>query len=317
MHATRQGYSKEVAETAVLDELLSRREDGQSARDRLLAAILVIATLHGVAILGISFRRAYAAAGSAPAMLQVLLVSDKAETADAATAADYLSNASQRGTGTDPKLQVTRSPQSKEPRTEPGTPDKFADPASTTNSSAKPELLTGASPDRTWWDKATAPARTLAPLPVYTQEVRAEVRGVESSDALALRGQPRLDEPPNPNTQRSEVAVYLDGWRHKIEKTGTENYPVAALNRAGLSGNPILEVQILADGRLGEVILKRSSGHPELDQAALGILHLAAPFDAFSATLAAQHPSLRLSYEWQFRGGQLQAPSSNSTRRTY
>jgi len=134
---------------------------------------------------------------------------------------------------------------------------------------------------------------------------------------LALRGQPRLDEPPNPNTQRSEVAVYLDGWRHKIEKTGTENYPVAALNRAGLSGNPILEVQILADGRLGEVILKRSSGHPELDQAALGILHLAAPFDAFSATLAAQHPSLRLSYEWQFRGGQLQAPSSNSTRRTY
>jgi protein TonB len=136
-----------------------------------------------------------------------------------------------------------------------------------------------------------------------------EVSGVEDADTLMLRGHPKPGDSLKPNTRASDVAVYLDAWRRKIEKTGTENYPMAALNREGLSGNPVLEVQILPDGKLGEVILKRSSGHPELDKAALGILHLAAPFDPFPSSLLAEHPALRLSYEWQFRGGQLR-PSS-------
>ena len=67
----------------------------------------------------------------------------------------------------------------------------------------------------------------------------------------------------------------------------------------------MLEVQILADGRLGGAFIKRSSGHAELDRAALAILKLAAPFEPFPNALASQHDALRLTYEWQFLGGEL------------
>jgi protein TonB len=129
--------------------------------------------------------------------------------------------------------------------------------------------------------------------------------GADSGEALRLRGAAKRELLISANTRESTVAVYLDGWRHKIERVGTANYPLEAARRAGLSGSPVLEVQILADGRLGSATVKRSSGHPELDQAALAILKLAAPFDRFPKALAAQHDALRLAYEWQFLGGEL------------
>jgi protein TonB len=51
--------------------------------------------------------------------------------------------------------------------------------------------------------------------------------------------------------------------------------------------------------------VQRSSGHAELDRAALEILKLAAPFEAFPAILAERHDVLRFAYEWQFVGGRL------------
>ena len=55
--------------------------------------------------------------------------------------------------------------------------------------------------------------------------------------------------------------------------------------------------------------MRRTSGFPELDQAALEILRLAAPFEPFSRELADRHDSLRFAYEWQFEGGQLTGSS--------
>ena len=44
-------------------------------------------------------------------------------------------------------------------------------------------------------------------------------------------------------------------------------YPAAA-RRAGLQGTARLRVQILADGRVGEIVVDTSTGHQALDQAA-------------------------------------------------
>ena len=49
----------------------------------------------------------------------------------------------------------------------------------------------------------------------------------------------------------------------------------------------------------------RSSGHAELDQAAVGIVRLAAPFDPFAPALRERYPVLRFAYEWQFLDGRL------------
>ena len=58
------------------------------------------------------------------------------------------------------------------------------------------------------------------------------------------------------------------------------NYPSAA-QRANLDGNPVVEVALLRDGKLQSAKIQRSSGHPEIDAAALEILRLASPFDPF------------------------------------
>jgi protein TonB len=64
-----------------------------------------------------------------------------------------------------------------------------------------------------------------------------------------------------------------------------------------------VEVGIASDGSLDRAVIRRTSGNPELDQAALAILKLASPFDPFPPELAAQYHVLRFAYEWQFVGG--------------
>ena len=110
------------------------------------------------------------------------------------------------------------------------------------------------------------------------------------------------------DTRESDVAVYLDSWRRKIERVGTMNFPDVA-RREKLSGTPVIEVTIGADGRLVQSMLRRSSGHAELDEAAMRILKLAAPYDRFPTALGAAHDQIRIAYEWQFLGGAAQGSS--------
>ena len=67
----------------------------------------------------------------------------------------------------------------------------------------------------------------------------------------------------------------------------------------------MLEVAINANGEMEDIVVRRSSGHPELDQAALAILKLATPFDPFPSDLRKRHGSIRFAYEWQFLRGDL------------
>jgi protein TonB len=118
-----------------------------------------------------------------------------------------------------------------------------------------------------------------------------------------MRGDSRTRQWVTADTRESDVAAYLDGWRRKIERVGTMNFPDVARRRK-MSGTPVIEVTIGADGRLLKTLLRRSSGHAEIDEAALRILKLAAPYDAFAKDLSAKHDEIRIAYEWQFLGGE-------------
>jgi protein TonB len=125
---------------------------------------------------------------------------------------------------------------------------------------------------------------------------------------LRMRGESKNRLWVAADTRESDVAVYLDSWRRKIERVGTMNFPDVA-RRKNLSGTPVIEVTIGADGKLLHTVVRRSSGHPEIDEAAMRILTLAAPYDAFSRALAAKHDEIRIAYEWQFLGGAAQGSS--------
>ncbi|MDP9065939.1 MAG: TonB family protein, partial [Pseudomonadota bacterium] len=129
--------------------------------------------------------------------------------------------------------------------------------------------------------------------------------GIAANDdgiELRLRGEPTREHWVSADTREADVAVYLDGWRRKIERVGTMNFPDAARRRK-LSGTPVIEVTIGADGTLLQTVVRHSSGHAQIDEAAMRILALAAPYDAFPAALSAKHDRIRIAYEWQFLGG--------------
>jgi protein TonB len=111
-------------------------------------------------------------------------------------------------------------------------------------------------------------------------------------------GDPKSGQWLSPDTRASELAPYLDRWRRRVERLGTLNYPAAA--RASNVRAPIIEVALSDLGVLLDAQVKRSSGDPGLDAAALQILHLASPFGALPAEVARKYHSLRFAYQWEF-----------------
>lgn len=75
-------------------------------------------------------------------------------------------------------------------------------------------------------------------------------------------------------------AQYLEEWRIKVQKVGNLNYPAAA--RGKLYGAVVVWVELKPDGSLHNVEVARSSGKKILDEAALRIIRLAAPYGPFS-----------------------------------
>lgn len=100
-------------------------------------------------------------------------------------------------------------------------------------------------------------------------------------------------------TREFRDAAYLDAWRAKIERIGNLNYPEEA-KRRNLSGDLLLDVAINADGSLHSVTLLRSSGIKTLDDAAMRIVHLSAPFAPFSEEMQKDTDVLHITRNWEF-----------------
>ncbi len=105
------------------------------------------------------------------------------------------------------------------------------------------------------------------------------------------------------STQEYKYASYLQAWRKKVEKVGTLNFPDEA-KRKKLYGNLVLQVALNRDGSIEDIQLRKSSGHKVLDDAAIRIVRLAAPFAPFPANIAAETDILEITRTWQFVSGQ-------------
>jgi len=96
-------------------------------------------------------------------------------------------------------------------------------------------------------------------------------------------------------------ALYEEGWRSKVERVGTLNYPAEA--RGKIYGNLRLTVTLRPDGTIERVELDRSSGLKVLDEAAFRILHMAAPFAAFPPEIVKDTDLLIITRTWFFAQG--------------
>jgi protein TonB len=106
-------------------------------------------------------------------------------------------------------------------------------------------------------------------------------------------------------TSEFRYASYLNAWASKVQRIGNLNYPQAAKEQR-LYGSLVLHVAVRADGTVEQIRILRSSGYPLLDEAAIRIVELAAPFAPFPPDIAAETDVLDIVRHWQFlRGGRL------------
>ncbi len=103
---------------------------------------------------------------------------------------------------------------------------------------------------------------------------------------------------------QAEDAAYLQAWREQVESVGNSHYPEASL-RYGLYGSLRLLVVVRYDGVVEEIRVLASSGYDALDEAAIRIVRLAAPFPPFPPALRESVDRLEIIRTWQFRENRL------------
>lgn len=286
-----------------------------SAGERLATTLFFAALLHGIVILGVGFSGEESPTEQGNT-LEITLVNTASD--HLPEDADYLADASQRGGGN------TR--ENVRPQAAMSSPDLAALDGAPEAADAENRLETQRGSDHP--DSLETPHETLAEKQVVTQ---AQSELTVASEANAPRAQnervlvARLMTPGNEltepvhdanreararsenlrekvvavNTRESVYARYLDEWRRRVERVGNANYPDEA-RRQGMEGSLVLEVSLNSDGTIRDLAVRRGSPHPLLDDAALRILRLAAPFPPFSKEMRAETDVLRFVYEWRF-----------------
>jgi TonB family protein len=132
---------------------------------------------------------------------------------------------------------------------------------------------------------------------------------IEKADLM--RGVPSLaagtDQPEESSRRRSifgsidhdvALAMYIEGWRAKIERNGNLNYSQSSTDKARES--PVVTVSIRSDGSVEDVIINRSSGRADLDEAVRRIVRVNARYSVFPDNLAQKYDVIEIRRVWNF-----------------
>jgi periplasmic protein TonB len=286
-----------------------------TARDRLGLTLFLAAALHAIVILGVSIEQFVLKPlrDNLPVM-EITLVTRPAEKPP--EQADYLAQANQDGGGnTAERVQVittppafTPAPQTDaepapQPVAEPSPPDPVAkpEPAAPPQQEAKPVLTKpeGKKEVKIASKPATAPPALPSAAELVSRSLQMASLSAQISDsALAYAQRPRQTF-ISAKTQEYKYASYMEAWRVKVERIGNLNYPDEA-KRGNLTGSLILDVALNPDGSINNMTLRRSSGYKVLDDAALRIVKLAAPYAPFPNDIRKDTDILHITRTWQF-----------------
>lgn len=280
----------------------------EAAKNRLASTLFLAALFHGIVILGVTFSGEPARRAPATTSLEVVIVTRDYEKRVAPAAPALLADQNLLGRG-NARLNARL-------RTALPAPDDPARPgldqAGTGNSPARQGT---ARPAKTPLTAAARDQPTVLPREKGESVTPAQLRplwraDIPSTELLTQPEETTVIPDANPrevlvsaNTRESRIAGYLNSWKMRVERIGTLNFPPAA-ETSRVSTYPVLEVAIGADGSLRDVLVRTSSGQRSLDQAAMDILRIAAPFEPFPQQLREDYDVLRFAYEWHFgRGG--------------
>ncbi len=281
-----------------------------TAVDRLGLTLFVAISMHAVGILGVSFTMEKPKKlPPADRTLEIVVVHNKS-TAKKPDKADFLAQHSQEGGGTKEKAErpttdslqpITK--QANKPNQVNTPMTQQAEPVASTkkelvSTKAKSKNKTLDAPNKPRQKiKTLDTAQLLASTDKEISRLTAELN--RKTEAYAKRPRRKF---VSASTVEYKYANYLDAWRRKVERIGNINYPDEA-RRQKLYGNLVLLVSLRADGSIYELEVRRSSGHKILDDAAIRIVRLAAPYAPFPAEIRKETDILDITRTWQFLSG--------------
>ena len=161
---------------------------------------------------------------------------------------------------------------------------------------------------------ATSPQETAPPNP---QPPVTSGINLASNALAAARLEAQIDRQMNEYNKRPRkknigiraeeyrFAQYVEDWRQKMERIGNLNYPEAAKGR--WYGSLVLTVTILSNGEIKDVEINRSSRVKVLDEAAVSIVRMSAPYAVFPDDIKRDTDIIEITRKWNFtREDQLQ-----------
>jgi protein TonB len=127
----------------------------------------------------------------------------------------------------------------------------------------------------------------------------AQLEAALEQQSRAYADLPRVRRLTSRATRESADAAYLHQWRQRVEAVGNRYYPRASV-RYGIYGSLRLLVVIDYRGRLEDMRVLSSSGYALLDEAAMKIVRMAAPYPPFPPELRATADKVEIVRTWQF-----------------
>lgn len=271
--------------------------------DRFSFTLLMALAVHAVIVLGITFAPE-PPSKSAQTMEITLSQFDDEKAPDKA---DFLAQTNQKGSGTEEKPQEMTTPQPAEVSQAEPAQVQPEPPAQTepVKRQQQPVVQTTGKSDR----KVAPPDQESKPedLPVKKKkslmERSLEIASLEArfdAQQRAYARKPRVMRVTAASTLKSTNAWYVQNWVSKVTRVGNINYPTEA-RQAGIYGTLRMLVSLKKDGTIKEVAILQSSGSRVLDDAAIRIVRMAAPFAPFPEDMADDVDELEIIRTWSFQ----------------
>jgi len=284
------------------------------AQDRLGFAFCVALAAHAAIILGVSFDRQDRSL--AASKLEITLAQHRSKSAP--DEADYLAQSNQLGSGTLEQAAMLTTRQQADFH------DTVINKVSQQRAQAPPRHQTHSAVISVS-TVANSPLKTALQAPeVAIEQLQRQLSGnqilyqrtleIASLEAKldmqrhAYAKRPRIRRLTSVASKEADDALYLHNWRSKIEAIGNQHYPAKARARQ-LYGDLRMVVSLLPNGEVLSVKILKSSGHKLLDQAAIRIVHLAAPYEQFPAKMRSVVDVLEIIRTWRFHNNALSSQS--------
>ncbi|NMT62599.1 energy transducer TonB [Marinobacter orientalis] len=272
--------------------------------DRFSFTLFMALALHAIVVLGITF--APEPPRSSAQTMEITLSQFDDETDP--DKADFLAQTSQKGSGSEDEPVEMTSPQPSEisqqeiAEVQPEPRSQVAP----TQQQEQPVVQTEARSERRVSKPETARPEPEEPLPVREKrslmERSLEIASLEArfdQQQRAYAKKPRVMRVTAASTLKSTNAWYVQNWVGKVTRVGNINYPTEA-RRAGIYGTLRMLVSLQKDGTIKELAILESSGSTVLDDAAIRIVRMAAPFAPFPDDMRENIDELEIIRTWVF-----------------